>query len=52
MMLRIDIRLVAQDAGERVDQIVPCLVGEQERRSTPEKLGRVAGADDLHPDIL
>jgi hypothetical protein len=52
LVLAIERRLVAQRPGEPEDQVVPRLVGEQQRPGSPEPVRRVRSLDDLHERSL
>ena len=45
---RIAAGLVAQRAGEAEDQVVPRLVGEEQRPGARQELGRIGELDNLH----
>lgn len=44
--------MVSQRSRQTEDQVVPRLVGEQERFRTIEELRRIGELDDLHEFIL
>ena len=52
LVLSVELRAVTQRPCEPQDQVVACLVGEQQPLRSLEKLHRVGELDDLHATIV